>query len=123
MVLFAEGTTGDGNKVLPFKSTLFGAAQLALGEDKSGQVTIQPAAIVYLASHGLKLDRRERSTISWIGDLDLVPHLRLVLAARPLDVEVRFGSPLPFSAAGERKKIAREAEDQGRAMLVQALRS
>ncbi|MCC5780648.1 1-acyl-sn-glycerol-3-phosphate acyltransferase [Nitratireductor sp. B36] len=123
MVLFAEGTTGDGNKVLPFKSTLFGAAQLALGKDKSGQVTIQPAAIVYLASHGLKLDRRERSTISWIGDLDLVPHLRLVLAARPLDVEVRFGAPLPFSAAGERKKIAREAEDQVRAILVQALRS
>ncbi len=122
MVLFAEGTTGDGNGVLPFKTTLFGAAQLALQTLDDQHVTIQPVALAYTKSHGMKLNRRERAQISWIGDLDLWPHLKTVLKARPLEVEVRFGEPLSFAGAGDRKTVAREAERQVRAMLRRALR-
>src|SRR5690606_28225275 len=68
MVLFAEGTTGDGNRVLPFKTTLFGAAQLALTTLGAERVLVQPAAIAYMRRNGLPLDLRERSGIAWIGD-------------------------------------------------------
>ncbi|MCR4268742.1 1-acyl-sn-glycerol-3-phosphate acyltransferase [Nitratireductor sp. ZSWI3] len=122
MVLFAEGTTGDGNRLLPFNSTLFSAAQLALAGNRAGCVTVQPAAIAYTHKGGLRLGRRERAEIAWIGDMDLVPHLRTVLAARPVDVVVQYGEPIPFPAKGDRKAVARAAEAQVRAMLVATLR-
>lgn len=122
MVLFAEGTTGDGNGVLPFKSTLFSAAQLALATDKADEVVVQPVAIAYTRTGGLHLDRRERAELAWIGDTDLVPHLKTVLAARPIDVKVCFGKTIPFRAQGDRKAVARAAETEVRRMLVEALR-
>ncbi|EKF19430.1 lysophospholipid acyltransferase family protein [Nitratireductor pacificus] len=122
MVLFAEGTTGDGNRLLPFNSTLFSAAQMALAGSQTGQVTVQPVALAYTRKGGLRLDRRERAQIAWIGDTDLVPHLRSVFAARPLDVSVRYGDPIPFAAQGDRKTVARQAEAQVRGMLRAMLR-
>ncbi|MDV2968577.1 1-acyl-sn-glycerol-3-phosphate acyltransferase [Nitratireductor aquimarinus] len=122
MVLFAEGTTGDGNRVLPFKSTLFGAAQLALASDRADSVTLQPVALIYVSKGGLRLDRRERAAISWIGDTDLLPNLITLWQSRPIDIDVRYGDPIPFLAKGDRKTVTREAEAQVRAMLTAGLR-
>src|SRR5262245_7142717 len=44
MVLFAEGTTGDGNQILPFKTTLFGAASMMLAASPHDEMWIQPVA-------------------------------------------------------------------------------
>lgn len=121
MVLFAEGTTGDGNRVLPFKSTLFAAAKLAMN-DSQETVMVQPVAIAYLARRGLRLDRMERREVAWIGDEDFVPHLLQVLRKGGLEVEVVFGEPIEFSADADRKEIARLAEQRVRDMLVSTLR-
>jgi len=122
MVLFAEGTTGDGTSVLPFKSTLFGAAYMALGQAKSSQVIVQPVAIAYLRRSGLPLDRRERGALAWIGNMDFVPHLMTLLRLKAIDVEVNFGESISFYADGDRKALARTAEAEVRRMLVGALR-
>jgi len=122
MVLFAEGTTGDGNRVMAFKSTLFGAAYLALDRGKADRVIVQPVAIAYLRRNGLQLDRRERAALSWIGDMDFVPHLKMLLQLKAIDVEVYFGDPISFSAEADRKTVARRAEADVRRMLTAALR-
>ncbi|MCT8998210.1 lysophospholipid acyltransferase family protein [Chelativorans intermedius] len=122
MVLFAEGTTGEGSRVQPFKSTLFGAAQQALVGSGGERVLVQPVAIAYMRRNGLPLDRRERSQIAWIGQTALLPHLRMLLDAGRMEVDVHFGEPIPFCANSDRKAVARAAEGEVRRMLVAALR-
>src|SRR5690606_41791319 len=112
MVLFAEGTTGDGNSVLPFKSTLFGAAKLAL-EGSDGEVLVQPVAIAYVSRHGLALNRSERREIAWIGDADSVPHLMQILKRGHIVGEVRVGEPIAVAPDVGRKGVDRPAAQEG----------
>jgi len=117
MVLFAEGSTGDGNRVLPFKSTLFGAASMAIAEGAAEQVFIQPVAIAYTRLHGVPMGRRHRPIAAWIGDQDLMPHLKVLLAEGAVDAEVHFGDPVPFSKGSNRKETARLMEAKVREMM------
>ncbi|TIU87378.1 MAG: 1-acyl-sn-glycerol-3-phosphate acyltransferase, partial [Mesorhizobium sp.] len=121
MVLFAEGSTSDGNMILPFKSTLFGAASMAISEGAAEKVFIQPVAIVYTRLHGVPLGRRHRPIAAWIGDEDLMPHLKVLMAEGGLDVEVHFGKPVAFSRGSNRKETARLMESQVRDMVQAAL--
>jgi 1-acyl-sn-glycerol-3-phosphate acyltransferase len=108
IVLFAEGTTSDGNRLLPFRSSLVGAAQTALMHDSVERVFLQPLAISYTRRNGLPVTRRERPFIAWYGDMDLAPHLKMFLRGVPLDVVVTWGEPIPFN--GNRKQATASAE-------------
>ncbi|RDI62189.1 lysophospholipid acyltransferase family protein [Microvirga subterranea] len=108
IVLFAEGTTSDGNRLLPFRSSLVGAAQTALMHDSVERVLLQPLAITYTRRHGLPVTRRDRPFIAWYGDMDLAPHLKMFVRATPLDVVVTWGEPIPFN--GNRKEATAQAE-------------
>ncbi len=108
IVLFAEGTTGDGNRLLPFRSSLVGAAQSALAHDSVETVYLQPLAVAYTRRDGLPITRRDRPFIAWYGDMDLAPHLKLFLEGHPIDVVVTWGAPIPFN--GSRKEATAAAE-------------
>lgn len=123
MVLFAEGTTGDGNLVLPFKSTLFGAAQMALEANGGAPVAIQPVAIAYTRLQGMPMGRQHRPHAAWIGDRTLLPHIGELLREGAVDVEVHFGAPVGFGPGASRKQVAREIESRVRAMMAAALRN
>lgn len=121
MLLFAEGTTGDGNMILSFKTTLFGAANMLLSASEHERLWIQPVAVAYTRLHGLPMGRRHRPLVSWIGDQDMVPHLVGVLRESAVDVEVHFGEPIAFGPGTDRKQIAREVEEHVRRMMHAAL--
>ena len=122
VVLFAEGTTGDGNRVLPFRASLVGAARAALTEGGLDRVRLQPLAIAYTRRHGLPVTRSERPDIAWYGDAELAPHLKTCLRRGPLDVEVIWGEPVVFEAGSDRKRAAALAEAAVR-RLVRAARA
>ena len=71
MVLFAEGTTSDGNEVLPFKTALVGAAQAALKDSDEDAVLVQPVAIAYTHANGVPLGREGRPLCAWPGNVRL----------------------------------------------------
>ena len=109
IVLFAEGTTGDGNRVLPFRSSLVGAARAALTEGGLERIQLQPLAIAYVRRNGLPVTRRERPEIAWYGDMDLAPHIAAFLREGPIDAVIVWGEPIPFDASADRKRATAEA--------------
>ena len=124
LVLFPEGTSSDGNRVLSFKSALMGAAEAELGTDNSGDirhVPVQPVSIAYVGVHGIPMGRENRPLYAWYGDMELAPHLWEAFVTGPVDAVVEFHAPMTVDSAGGRKALAQKAEAVVRAGLTRAL--
>jgi 1-acyl-sn-glycerol-3-phosphate acyltransferase len=123
VVLFGEGTSSDGNRVLAFRSALIGAARDVVAQaDREESVWIQPLSVAYTGLLGLPLGRQHRPVVAWYGDFDLIPHLVRILRTGGVDVTVSWGEPLAFGAHSDRKAIARDLEAAVRNMTANALR-
>ena len=121
VVLFAEGTSSDGNRILPFRSALIGAVHHAIGSSTHhDRVTVQPLSLAYVNLNGLPLGRAFRSRVAWYGDADLIPHLVGVCAAGAVDVVVSWGEPVAYDMRADRKDIARVAEQSVRTLTARA---
>ena len=113
LVLFPEGTSSDGNCVLPFKSALMGAVEAEIGKDENGNVRyvpVQPVSVSYVGLHGLPMGRENRPLFAWYGDMELVPHLWEALMTGPIDVVIEFHPSLTVDSAGGRKALAAATE-------------
>lgn len=119
VVLFAEGTSNDGNRVLPFRTALVGAAREVFAENET--VAVQPLTIAYVRVQGMPMGRSHRPIAAWFGDIDLAPHLLGVLRQGAIDVEVTFGPPLLLDAAHDRKSVTRDSEMAVRRQLAASL--
>ncbi|MCG5482482.1 lysophospholipid acyltransferase family protein [Sinorhizobium alkalisoli] len=122
VVLFPEGTTSDGNRLLEIKSSLFGAAATAVPQSPTGVVHVQPVAISYTGIHGMPMGRYHRPIAAWPGDIGLIPHLLGVLREGAIDVEVDFGEAVDYDRRSNRKEVSRLVERRIRRMLSDRLR-
>lgn len=119
IVLFPEGTTSDGNFILPFKSTLFGAIGVGGNVLES---PIQPVSIAYVKQFGLPMGRFERQVAAWPGDVEMGPHLLRILREGSIGVIVSFGSTIDIDEHTNRKKISMQVCQQVSTMTSFALR-
>lgn len=124
IVLFAEGTSSDGNRVLPFMTSLFGAVRPS-GKSAvaPGNAQVQTLALVYTHLHGIPLNRADRPKVGWYGDMEMQSHAWQLLKSGPLDVRVRIGPPVPLAAFRDRKELAQTSEDEVRREVVRILRA
>jgi len=121
VVLFAEGTSSDGNRVLPFRSALLGAVEEAASRG-GGKIVIQPMSICYVGQHGMPMGRQHRPLVAWYGDLDFMPHIRTLIGQGAVDALVTYGEPLPADFAADRKAMTRQLERVVRRQVAGALR-
>lgn len=121
VVLFAEGTSSDGNRVLPFRSALLGAVEMA-GSHMPEPLGIQPMAIAYPAQHGIALGRRKRPLAAWYGDMDFVPHIKTLVECAALDAVVSYGPPMTADGSRSRKELTARLERSVRQMAAETLR-
>jgi 1-acyl-sn-glycerol-3-phosphate acyltransferase len=117
VVLFGEGTSSDGNRVLAFRSALLGAARDAVAAaGPGGRVLVQPVAIAYTRLHGLPFGRQHRPRVAWYGAMSLGPHLLDVCRQGAIDAVIAWGEPIAYAAGDDRKAIARRLEAEVRRM-------
>lgn len=115
LILFPEGTTSNGNKVLPFKSALFNVAEQAKTESP---LYIQPFAIAYTRAGGLPMGLAQRPFYAWVGDEELAPHLWGLLCRGGFTVEVGFLPAVSSEDFLSRKALAAFCEQEVRRGLV-----
>lgn len=119
LVLFAEGTSSDGNRVLPFKSALLSVAEAAHMPD--ADVLIQPVSIAYTHRFGLPMQREERPAYAWYGDMDLAPHLAELLREGPISVTLVFHEPVRRQDFPSRKALTNHCQRASAQGVAEAL--
>ncbi len=103
LLFFPEGTSTDTLRVLPFKTTLFGAF---FGGELGPEMEVQPVSVVYHPPEGAPDD-----FFGWWGDMAFAADLAKHLAAWPGgSVEVVRHPPLRVADHTDRKALARAAE-------------
>jgi len=108
LLFFPEGTSTDGQRVLPFKTTLFEAL---LDPALRDGLQLQPVSVVWRAPAGA-----DARFYGWWGDMGFGPHLLAMLAApRHGTVTVVYHAPLSVAAHPGRKQLAAAAEAAVRA--------
>ncbi len=117
LMLFPEGTSTDGMRVLHFKSTIFEMMFMPqLGRD----TYVQPVSVIYDPPD----ERGDPRLYAWWGDMALGPHLLMVLSlARQGGVTVVFHDPLEVCRFDDRKALARAAEEAVRTGLPETRRA
>lgn len=103
LILFPEGTSGDGNRVRPFKSALFGAVELGEGIPPA---IVQPVSLAYTRLDGIPIGRFYRPFFAWYGTVDLAPHLWSMVGLGTVEVVVEFHPPTFLRDCGSRKALA-----------------
>ncbi|MDO9710260.1 lysophospholipid acyltransferase family protein [Paracraurococcus lichenis] len=102
LILFPEGTSNDGTRVLPFRSPFFAIAE--------GARQVQPVSVVYDRLGGLPACRRDRPLFAWYGDMEIASHAWRLARRSGARVTVVFHEPFPPGLLPNRKALAAEAE-------------
>ena len=118
LILFAEGTSGDGNRVLPFKSALFSVAQL---RPKGEDLAVQPVSIAYSHLDGMPMGRFLRPYFAWYGDMELLSHIWKACGLGKITVTVEFHPPVTLAELGSRKALAGHCQREVQRGLTDAL--
>ena len=105
LLIFPEGTTSDGNRILPFKSSLFSALE-------NQNFIIQPLIIIYSDLNGMPINRWLRPIIAWYGDMDLLPHLSILKNIKSINAKIIYLKPVNTIKFSTRKELSNFLEQQ-----------
>jgi 1-acyl-sn-glycerol-3-phosphate acyltransferase len=102
LVLFPEGTSSDGGRVLPFRSAFLGVAEMSK--------LVQPVSVVYDRLGGLPVARRDRAHFAWYGDMEIGSHFWRLARRSGGGVTVLLHDPVDPHAFPNRKVLTLAVE-------------
>jgi lyso-ornithine lipid O-acyltransferase len=118
ILLFPEGTSTNGEKLLPFQT-------VPLAAPLRSRSIIVPATIAYKNIDDAPVTAANRDLIYWYGDMDFVSHFWKLLALRNVDVLVTIQPKIECfhyedSSAG-RKKLAEDCYNRVLGRIVETV--
>ena len=108
LVLFPEGTTSDGSRVLPFRSAFLSIAELASGSGGQPPL-VHPVSVVYDRLGFLPTGRASRPLFAWYGDMSIGSHFWQLAQYRGLRATILLHPPLDPASFASRKELAHAA--------------
>lgn len=97
IILFPEGTTSDGGRVLPFRSAFLSVADHAR--------IVQPVSVVFDRLGGLPACRRDRPLFAWYGDMEIGSHFWRLARRSKTRATVVLHTPLDPAQYPDRKAL------------------
>jgi len=105
IVIFPEGTTNDGKKIMKFRPSLF-----KIFEDIP-TLRLQNFSLCYTHINSMPLDNRLRPTIAWYGGMNMITHLGKFLNLSSINAKLLF-HPTTTTNGINRKKLAEASRNQ-----------
>ncbi|MEK7357327.1 MAG: lysophospholipid acyltransferase family protein, partial [Bdellovibrionota bacterium] len=102
ILIYPEGTSSNGQQVLPFKKSLLMAAVEA-GRD------IQPICLKYTEIDGEPFGPHNSDKICWYGDMTFAPHFFAMAKLKSVKAEVHFLEPIKVTKESTRNELAEKA--------------
>jgi 1-acyl-sn-glycerol-3-phosphate acyltransferase len=102
VVLFPEGTTSNGERVQPFKNSLFNSAVIA-------QTDIVPVCLRYTRVNNKRITPENRDNIFYYGGVSFGKHLLRLLSLASVDAEIVPLKAISVHPGRSRKDLAGEA--------------
>ena len=99
VTIYPEGTSSNGQDVLPFKKSLLMSAVFA-------QKDILPVVIKYTEFDGQPITQQNADSVYWYGDMPFTPHFLKVMSAKPMKVELHFLEPIKVTPESTRQDLA-----------------
>jgi len=109
ILLFPEGTSTNGERMLPFQT-------VPLAAPLRNRSIIVPTTIAYTSIDDKPVNSANRDLVFWYGDMDFISHFWKLLALRSVEVLVTIQPKIecfryPDTSAG-RKKLAEDCYDR-----------
>lgn len=116
VVIYPEGTSSNGERILPFKKSLLMSAVQA-------GVDVMPVVLKYTEVNGEPFSFANRDKLCWYGDMSFAPHFLGLLKLRNVRAELHFLEPIKVTAETDRRQIAQMTYDAISAVYGQPLGS
>lgn len=101
--IFPEGTSTNGQDILPFKKSLFRVP-------KETNFPILPICLKYKSINGEPFSAKNCDKVCWHGDMTFAPHFLQMMKINEIVVELEYLEPLESSDFSTHGELAQAAE-------------
>lgn len=105
VVLYPEGTSTNGERVLPFKKSLLTSAA-------GTGVAIKPVVVNYTHVNGEPMSDRWRDSVCWYGDIPFLTAIWKLFQSREVRAELDFLDEIIIHSEEQRREIAALAHER-----------